>query len=99
MSNEQDVKAELRLHPHDHRELNKKHKYYHLDEDIGPGLPLWLPNGVVIREQLERLAHELEFHGGYQRVYTPHIAKEHLYIQSGHLPYYEESMFPQMSLD
>ncbi|MBO9668638.1 MAG: threonine--tRNA ligase [Bdellovibrio sp.] len=96
---EKNVKAELRLQADDHRELNKKHQYYHFDEQVGPGLPLWLPNGVVIRDELERLMRELEFLGGYQRVMSPHIAKEEFYQRSGHLPYYEESMFPAMELE
>ncbi|WP_415062463.1 threonine--tRNA ligase [Bdellovibrio sp.] len=83
----------------DHRELNQNHFYYHLDESVGAGLPLWLPAGVVIREELEKLMKELEFLAGYQRVASPHIAKEELYYQSGHLPYYEESMYPSMNLD
>lgn len=93
------VKAEPCLAPYDHRELNKEHEYYHFDEAIGAGLPLWLPAGAVIREELEKLMKELEFLGGYQRVSSPHIAKEELYEQSGHLPYYAESMFPAMELE
>lgn len=96
---EKNVKAELCLHPGDHRELNKKHKYYHLDEEVGAGLPLWLPHGVVLRDELEKLARELEFQDEYQRVVSPHIAKEEMYLKSGHLPYYEDSMFPPMELE
>lgn len=96
---EKNVKAELCLHEHDHRELNKKHHYYCSDENIGAGLPLWLPAGVVLRDELEKLARELEFLAGYKRVVSPHIAKEDLYRQSGHLPYYEDSMFPAIELE
>jgi len=96
---EKNVKAELCLHEHDHRELNKKHHYYAQDEMIGAGLPLWLPAGVVIRDELEKLARELEFLAHYQRVVSPHIAHEELYYQSGHLPYYEDSMFPAIELE
>ena len=64
----------------------------------GPGLPMFLPRGAVIAEELEKLAKETEFAAGYQRVRTPHIARESLYIKSGHLPYYAESMFPPMEL-
>lgn len=100
MSFEQkNVKADLCLHPGDHRELNKKHHFYHLDEEVGPGLPLWLPRGVVLRDELEKLARELEFQAGFQRVVSPHIAKEEMYLKSGHLPYYEDSMFPAMELE
>ena len=96
---EKNVKAESCLHNGDHRELNKKHQYYHFDEQVGPGLPLWLPAGVVVRDELEKLMRELEFLGGYQRVVSPHIAKEEFYQRSGHLPFYEDSMFPAMELD
>ncbi|MEO6870956.1 MAG: aminoacyl--tRNA ligase-related protein, partial [Chthoniobacterales bacterium] len=68
------------------------------DDDVGPGLPLWLPRGAAIIEELEKLAKETEFAAGYQRVRTPHIAREQLYLTSGHIPMYEESMFPPMTL-
>ena len=71
---------------------------YVFDDDVGPGLPMWLPRGAVIAEELEKLAKETEFAAGYQRVRTPHIARENLYKKSGHLPYYAESMFPPMEL-
>ncbi|MEN9686845.1 MAG: hypothetical protein RLZZ28_2631 [Bacteroidota bacterium] len=83
----------------DHRKLGKELGIYTMDDDIGPGLILWMPNGTVIIEELERLAKETEEAAGYKRVVTPHIAKENLYITSGHLPYYEDSMFPPMELD
>ena len=67
-------------------------------EFIGPGLPLWLPKGGAMVEELEKLAKETEFQAGYVRVKTPHIAKEKMYLTSGHLPYYAESMFPPMEL-
>ena len=69
------------------------------DDDVGPGLPMFLPRGAVIAEELEKLAKETEFAAGYQRVLTPHIARESLYLKSGHLPYYAESMFPPMELE
>lgn len=83
----------------DHRKLGKELSIYTYDDEIGQGLPLWLPNGTVIIEELERLAKETENAQGYKRVVTPHIAKESLYITSGHLPYYEDSMYPPMELD
>jgi len=83
----------------DHRKLGKELDLFEFDDDVGPGLPLWLPNGAVIAEELENLAKETEFHAGYQRVKTPHIAKESMYLKSGHLPYYEESMFPPMEYE
>lgn len=83
----------------DHRKIGKEMEIFTFDDDVGPGLPLWLPNGAVIIEQLEKLAKSTEQAAGYQRVRTPHIAKESLYLTSGHLPYYEDSMFPPMILE
>ncbi|MDD2706445.1 MAG: threonine--tRNA ligase [Verrucomicrobiae bacterium] len=82
----------------DHRKLGKELELFMFDEDVGPGLPLWMPNGAVLIEELERLAKEAEFDAGYQRVRTPHVARESLYRTSGHLPYYEDSMFPPMEV-
>ena len=83
----------------DHRKLGKELEIYVIDEDVGPGLPLWLPRGAAIIEELEKLAKETEFAGGYQRVRTVNIARESLYRKSGHIPYYADSMFPGMPLD
>ena len=83
----------------DHRKLGKELGIYTMDDDTGPGLPLWLPNGTIIIEELERLAKETEATAGYKRVVTPHIAKESMYLTSGHLPYYADSMFPPMEMD
>jgi threonyl-tRNA synthetase len=82
----------------DHRKLGKELELFVFDDDVGPGLPMFLPRGAVIAEELEKLAKETEFAAGYQRVRTPHIARESLYIKSGHVPYYTESMFPPMEL-
>jgi threonyl-tRNA synthetase len=82
----------------DHRKLGKELEIYIIDDDVGPGLPMWLPRGGAIIDELEKLARETEFVAGYQRVRTPHIAREVLYKKSGHLPYYAESMFPPMEL-
>jgi threonyl-tRNA synthetase len=82
----------------DHRKLGKELEIYVIDEDVGPGLPLWLPRGAAIIEELEKLAKETEFAAGYQRVRTVNIARESLYRKSGHIPYYAESMFPPMEL-
>ena len=82
----------------DHKKLGRELKIFHIDNDIGRGLPLWLPNGTVIRDELEKLARELEFEANYQRVATPHIAKSQLYHETGHLPYYAEGMYPPMEL-
>jgi len=83
----------------DHRKLGKELGIYTMDDDTGQGLPLWLPNGGVVIEELEKLAKETEHAAGYKRVVTPHIAKESMYLTSGHLPYYADSMFPPMELD
>jgi threonyl-tRNA synthetase len=82
----------------DHRKLGKELEIYIIDDDVGPGLPLWLPRGAAMIEELEKLAKETEFAAGYQRVRSPHIAREALYKKSGHLPYYADSMFPPMTL-
>ena len=82
----------------DHRKLGKELEIFVLDDDVGPGLPMWLPRGAAIIEELEKLAKETEFAAGYVRVRTPHIARESLYKKSGHLPYYADSMFPPMEL-
>ncbi len=83
----------------DHRKLGKELELFTFDEDVGPGLPLWLPRGTAIIEELEKLAKETEFAAGYERVRTPHLARENMYLTSGHLPYYAESMFPPMEFD
>ena len=80
----------------DHRKLGKELEIFVFDDDVGPGLPMFLPRGGAIIDELEKLAKETEFAAGYQRVRTPHIARESLYKKSGHLPYYAESMFPPM---
>lgn len=83
----------------DHRKLGRELGIFTFDDDVGPGLPLWMPNGGVIIEELEALAKETETEAGYKRVVTPHIAKEKLFQTSGHLPYYEDSMFPPMEME
>jgi threonyl-tRNA synthetase len=84
----------------DHRKIGAEMGLFSFDPEFtGPGLPLWLPKGTAIVEELEKLAKETEFHAGYVRVKTPHIAKEKMYLTSGHLPLlYADSMFPPMEL-
>ncbi|HXT38453.1 MAG TPA: transposase, partial [Candidatus Angelobacter sp.] len=83
----------------DHRKIGTEMGLFAIDtEYVGPGLPLWLPKGTALVEELEKLAKETEFAAGYVRVKTPHIAREKMYLTSGHLPYYAESMFPAMEL-
>jgi len=84
----------------DHRKIGAEMGLFAIDtEYVGPGMPLWLPKGTVLVEELEKLAKETEFAAGYVRVRTPHLAKEKMYKTSGHLPYYAESLFPKMEMD
>lgn len=83
----------------DHRKLGKELKIFTFDEEVGPGLPLWLPNGTVIIEELEKLAKEVERKAGYIQVRTPHLTKGKLYERSGHLEHYKDSMYPAMDVD
>jgi len=102
-----DTKEELKAHldmleeakKRDHRKIGKEQKLYFIDDMVGKGLVMWLPNGVTIRDEIETLAREKEAAGGYLRVVTPHIAKQELFLTSGHLPYYEEDMYPKMEMD
>ena len=83
----------------DHRKLGKELEIYTFDDDVGPGLPLWLPNGGAMIEALESYAKKVEREAGYDRVKSPHIARESMYLKSGHLPYYKDSMYPPMEID
>lgn len=83
----------------DHRKLGRELDIFHISDDVGKGLILWLPNGMVIRQELQRLAEDVEFRAGYKRVSTPHITKSNLYNRSGHLAFYKDSMYPPMLLD
>lgn len=83
----------------DHRKLGKELSLYAFDEEIGPGLPLWLPNGTVIIDELESLAKKTEHAAGFHRVRTPHLTKGSLYEKSGHLEHYGDAMYPSMDVD
>ena len=83
----------------DHRKIGKELNIFTFDEEVGAGLPLWLPNGTVLIDELEKLAKETEDWLGYDRVRTPHITKGSLYEKSGHLSHYKDSMFPAMDID
>ncbi|HIC82916.1 MAG TPA: threonine--tRNA ligase [Candidatus Marinimicrobia bacterium] len=83
----------------DHRKIGKKLDLYFYDEEVGPGLPLWTPNGAIIIDELEALAKEKEDASGYKRVRTPHITKGALYEKSGHLEHYISRMYPAMDVD
>lgn len=98
----EDLEAKIKAHKEalarDHKKLGRELDLFHIDDEIGKGLPLWLPNGTVIREELEKLMKELEFQAGYERVATPPLAKTDLYYRTGHLPYYAPHMFPFMEM-
>lgn len=96
---EQELDRLEKLKERDHRRLSKILQIYHMEDVIGRGLPLWLPNGTVLKRELEFLAAEYERLDGYKMVSTPHLAKEQLYVQSGHLPYYKEDMYNPIELD
>jgi threonyl-tRNA synthetase len=83
----------------DHRKLGRELEIFMFDDEVGPGLPLWLPNGAVLIQELEKLAYDVEAAAGYQRVRTPIVTKGDLFVRSGHLPYYAESMFPPMEME
>ena len=83
----------------DHRKLGKELNLFAFDEEVGPGLPLWLPNGTVMIEELERLAKQTEKKAGFDQVRTPHLTKGTIYERSGHLEHYKDSMYPEMSID
>ncbi len=83
----------------DHRKLGAELELFFIDEMVGKGLVMWLPKGTVVREQIENLAKKTEEAYGYVRVVTPHIARDELFLTSGHLPYYKESMYPPMVMD
>lgn len=101
------TKEELELHLkqreeaklRDHRKLGQELELFFVDDIVGKGLIMWLPNGTIVRDEIERLAREKEQEYEYVRVVTPHIAKEELFLKSGHLPYYKESMYPGMEMD
>ena len=92
------AKAYKEAQERDHKKLGKELDIFVIDDTVGKGLPLWLPNGTVLRDELEKMIKELEFKGGYQRVATPHLAKADLYYQTGHLPYYAAHMYPLMEI-
>ncbi|MBU6297988.1 MAG: threonine--tRNA ligase [Alphaproteobacteria bacterium] len=83
----------------DHRRIGKEMELFTFSPDVGAGLPLWMPKGMVIRQELEFLALQEERRDGYFRVATPHIAKEALYYRSRHLPYYNEGMYSPLDID
>ncbi len=87
------------LKPNDHRILGEDLQMFHLTDEIGPGLPLWLPNGEAIRNELLKYMREVEEKAGYKYVSTPHITKEGIYRKTGHIPYYAETMFAPITIE
>jgi threonyl-tRNA synthetase len=83
----------------DHRKIGQDQELFFVDDMVGKGLVMWLPKGAIIKDQIEQLAKDMEAEAGYVRVSTPHIAKEELFLTSGHLPYYKDSMYPPMEMD
>jgi threonyl-tRNA synthetase len=83
----------------DHRKIGQEQELFFIDDMVGKGLVMWLPKGNIIKSEIEAFAMESEKRAGYQRVTTPHIAKQELFLTSGHLPYYAEDMYPAMEMD
>lgn len=83
----------------DHRKIGQEQKLFFVDDIVGKGLIMWQPNGTIIRDEVEKLAREKEASQDYVRVVTPHLAKEELFLTSGHLPYYKDDMYPAMAMD
>ncbi|MDD4974100.1 MAG: threonine--tRNA ligase [Bacteriovorax sp.] len=81
---------------YDHRFLADEMELYFFEEMVGAGLPMWLPNGVYIREALEKFIKDKEFKSQYQRVSSPQLARAELYQLSGHLKWYKDDMYPEM---
>ena len=82
-----------------HIKLGKELEIFMISDVVGKGLPLWLPKGNIIKEEIEKFAKEIELKAGYERVSTPILAKKELFMKSGHLPYYKDSMYPSMKMD
>ncbi len=93
------LKIQVELERRDHRKIGKQLKLFHFAEEVGPGLPLWMPNGEAVRQVLLKYMYDLEVQHGYKYVSTPVITKSALYYASGHLPYYKDDMYPPMKID
>lgn len=97
-----DLKAHLKIleerKERDHRKIGKELELFTTNQDVGAGLPLWLPNGAVIRRELERYIVDKEVSMGYDHVYTPIMANVDFYKKSGHWDHYQEDMFPPMDV-
>jgi threonyl-tRNA synthetase len=93
------LEEQKQIEKNDHRKIGAQQELFFFHEMVGPGLVLWLPKGTIIRQELEKWAVATEKKWGYVRVATPHVAKEELFKTSGHLPYYQDAMYPKMALD
>ena len=82
-----------------HNKIGKELELFTIHNLVGKGLPIWLPRGEFIKREIEKLAVEMEDKAGYVRVTTPHLAKKELFLISGHLPHYEDTMYPKMKMD
>ncbi|MCI0438159.1 MAG: threonine--tRNA ligase, partial [Chloroflexi bacterium] len=83
----------------DHRKIGEDLQLFTFSPEVGRGLPLWLPKGTILREELEDWARKTEREWGYERVVTPHITRSELYYISGHLPYYKEDMYAPIDIE
>ena len=101
--NEEDLNNHLKeleeAKARDHRKIGKDLDIFMQHDLVGKGMPMWLPNGAIIRKQLENYIYEKEQALGYQHVYTPCVGTVNLYKTSGHWDHYKENMFPKMQVD
>ncbi|EEJ42106.1 threonine--tRNA ligase [Leuconostoc mesenteroides] len=97
-----DVEAEIarreEAKERDHRVIGRDLDLFFTSQEVGSGLPVWLPNGATIRRQVERYITDKELSNGYQHVYTPVLSNLNLYKTSGHWDHYREDMFPPMDM-
>ena len=93
------LKQQEEAEKRDHKKIGREMELFMTHELVGKGLPIWLPKGEIVKREIENFAIETEKKAGYQRVTTPSLAKKDLYIKSGHLPYFADSMYPEMALD
>jgi len=100
---EKELEERLKLYEEakkrDHRRLGKELELFTIDEQVGPGLIIWLPKGAILRQVVEDYLKEKHRALNYQFVYTPHVGKSTLWETSGHLSYYKENMFPEMKIE
>ena len=93
------LKQQEEAEKRNHIKLGRELGIFMISDLVGKGLPIWLPKGNIIKEEIEKLVKEKEEKAGYIRVTTPHLGKKELYLKSGHLPYYKDSMYPEIEMD